>query len=113
MKLDPDEIIIDQVSRRLTPELRLWIAVLIDCIIAIRYGWDAGGWARAWIEDPENDFFEAAAEALGYKPEALRQRIRGMKPRSWYFRRKPEGPTSEGGGGIDTTLFEMKGGNFQ
>lgn len=57
-------------------ELRLWLAVMLDAFISLRDQWGSEDLARQWIEDPENPFFEALADHLGYTPEAFRRRIR-------------------------------------
>jgi hypothetical protein len=66
----------------LSGEIALWMAVTIDAIFTLR---DGGGYperARGWIEDPENIFFEAAAEQLECTPGGLRERIREALKRS-------------------------------
>lgn len=59
-----------------TGELRLWFAVMVDAFTSLREQWGSQETARSWIEDPENLFFEALADHLGYTPEAFRRRIR-------------------------------------
>jgi hypothetical protein len=57
-------------------EIALWMAVTIDAFFALQ---DNGGnqeMARVWIEDPENHFFEAVCDELGYSSDGLRERIR-------------------------------------
>lgn len=62
--------------------VRLWFAVLVDCFISIRDGWGNQETARLWIQDPENVFFEAVADHLGYDSEGLRRRIRSALQRA-------------------------------
>jgi hypothetical protein len=69
-------------------EVALWVAVLIDAFFSLR---DHGGFqemARGWIEDPQNIFFEAVADRLGYEPDGLRERIREALKRSGKSRRE-------------------------
>lgn len=94
--------------------LRLWFTVLVDCFISIRDGWGNQETARQWIEDPENPFFEALADHLGYDPEGLRRRIRKALQRaakverqSWQdrIRERMRSEEQEGrqGGGIKSS----------
>lgn len=61
-----------------SPELQLWVHVLVDSVVQIHRGWDVGGHARDWLLDPGNEFFEVAAEAVGYRPEVLRERVKRL-----------------------------------
>ena len=65
-----------------TGELRLWFAVLVNAFVSIREGWGSQETARLWIQDPENVFFEAVADHLGYDSEGLRRRIRSALQRA-------------------------------
>ncbi len=57
-------------------ELRLWFAVFLNSFIALRDQWGSQDTARQWIEDPDNEFFWAVADHLGFTPEAMRERVR-------------------------------------
>jgi hypothetical protein len=54
--------------------IALWLTVTLDAFLTLKRirGADM---ARSWIFDPENFFFDAVADAIGYSPEGLRQRI--------------------------------------
>lgn len=69
-------------------ETSLWLAVLIDAFFTLRDGGGYQNMARGWIEDPDNLFFEAVADELGYSPAGLRERIREALKRSGKVRRQ-------------------------
>lgn len=57
-------------------EVALWIAVLPDAFSTLQVSGGYQAVARGWIEDPENVFFEALTDEVGYEPAGLRERIR-------------------------------------
>ena len=57
-------------------EVALWMAVTIDAFLALRDGGGYQDMARGWIQDPDNGFFEAVCDEIGYSADGLRQRIR-------------------------------------
>jgi hypothetical protein len=57
-------------------EVALWMAVTINAFFTLRDGGGYQNMARGWIEDPDNGFFEAICDEIGYSAEGLRQRIR-------------------------------------
>jgi len=68
--------------RRLNPIQRLWTFVLVLSVLDIRSGNDGNGWARAWVQDKDNVFFDYWAEALNYEPDDLRRKILEMEKRA-------------------------------
>lgn len=58
-----------------SPEFCLWLTVTLRAFEDLRNGW-AQKSAQEWIEDPENGFFEAVADEMGYEPDGFRERIR-------------------------------------
>jgi hypothetical protein len=74
MKIDTDII----TSEGISPETRVWLACLYQCLRDI-----SGGDTRqrdkasalAWIRDPENPFFQWLSESTNRDPDKFRQRI--------------------------------------
>ena len=63
-----------------TPALRsgvygLWLRVFLISVLELRRGYGDTA-AKAFLYDPENEFFDYVAECLGYEPDAMRERIR-------------------------------------
>ena len=63
-------------------EIALWLAVTLDAFFALRDGGGYQDMAQGWIEDPENFFFEAVCNEIGYSQDGLRDRIREALKRS-------------------------------
>lgn len=60
--------------KQLSPEMSLWLAVLLQAIRDIKYN-EYTYSAYKWIKDKENPVFDMIAESLGYEPSALRELI--------------------------------------
>jgi hypothetical protein len=62
-----------------TPEERLWLSILLLSIYDLVNGSKRNQkTAYAWIFNEENSYFNDAAESLGYNPNKLRAKIKGL-----------------------------------
>ncbi|MGA3209204.1 MAG: hypothetical protein ABSE05_15455 [Syntrophales bacterium] len=76
---------ITQEGRRM-PEFYLWLRVTVEVLFALQNCGKQDS-ARAWIEDRDNFLFDFVADELGYRPDALRKRIREALERSRTLKR--------------------------
>jgi hypothetical protein len=68
----------------LSPKRRLWTSVLLGCISDIENGLRPRA-AWAWINDPENIFFDIVADSFGWHPLYLRRKLKEtVKTKSTY-----------------------------
>jgi len=71
----------DTFSGRLNPYQRLWITVTLICVNDILTGNDRRGYARSFIKDPDNEYFQFASESLNLNPDFFRGKIFEMLER--------------------------------